>query len=153
MTWRRSPLFCAISLDNVTLTPAWENSRHFATLVSPKNCIPEPSAEISYWWCVTNWICVVLLASPQTSSGVRLSRIHKGRLRGGYSSSEWLKQILLTQIWVVTRHQYGISALVSQTSLRGKSSGGVTKCWLYFSGYPSPNPIYCTMQEVTVSIG
>ena len=24
-----------------------------------------------------------------------------------------------TQIWVVTRHQYGISALVSQTSFRG----------------------------------
>ena len=26
----------------------------------------------------------------------------------------------ITQIWVVTRHQYGISALVSQTSFRGK---------------------------------
>ena len=25
-----------------------------------------------------------------------------------------------TWIWVVTRHQYGISALVSQTSFRGK---------------------------------
>ena len=36
------------------------------------------------------------------------------------SSSKWLKQILPTQIWVVTRHQYGISALVSQTSLRGR---------------------------------
>ena len=36
------------------------------------------------------------------------------------SSSEWLKQILPTQIWVVTRHQYGISALVSQTSFRGR---------------------------------
>ena len=27
-----------------------------------------------------------------------------------------------TQIWVVTRHQYGISALVSQTSFRGETS-------------------------------
>ena len=43
-------------------------------------------------------------------------------------ASDWLKQIFhvarpirsTTQIWVVTRHQYGISALVSQTSLRGK---------------------------------
>ena len=31
-----------------------------------------------------------------------------------------------TQIWIMTRHQYGISALVPQTSLRGETSGGVT---------------------------
>ena len=36
-----------------------------------------------------------------------------------------------TQIWVVTRDQYGISALVPQTSFRGKTSGGVTKCRLF----------------------
>ena len=35
-----------------------------------------------------------------------------------------------TQVWVVTRHQSGISALVSQTSFRGETSGGVAKCWL-----------------------
>ena len=33
-----------------------------------------------------------------------------------------------TQIWVVTRHQYGISALVSQTSFRGETSDGAAKC-------------------------
>ena len=50
---------------------------------------------------------------------------------------DWLKQIFnhairsTTQIWVVTRHQYGISALVSQTSFRGKTSGGVDKCRLF----------------------
>ena len=32
------------------------------------------------------------------------------------------------QIWVVTRHQYGIFALVSQTSFRGETSCGVAKC-------------------------
>ena len=32
-----------------------------------------------------------------------------------------------TQIWVVTRHQYGISALVCQTS------GGIAKCGLFLS--------------------
>ena len=32
---------------------------------------------------------------------------------------------------VVTRHQYGISALVSQTSLRGETSDGVAKCRLF----------------------
>ena len=37
-----------------------------------------------------------------------------------------------TQIWVVTRHQYGISAPVSQTSSRRETSGGVSK-WRLFS--------------------
>ena len=36
-----------------------------------------------------------------------------------------------TQIWVMTRHQYGISALVSQTSIRGGTVGGVAKCRLF----------------------
>ena len=36
-----------------------------------------------------------------------------------------------TQIWVVTRHQYGISALVSQTSFGGETSGSVAKCQLF----------------------
>ena len=36
-----------------------------------------------------------------------------------------------TQIWVVMRHQYGISALVSQTSIREETSGGVAKCRLF----------------------
>ena len=35
------------------------------------------------------------------------------------------------QIWVVTRHQYGISLLVSQTSFRRETSGGVAKCRLF----------------------
>ena len=59
-------------------------------------------------------------------------------LFAGYTS-DWLKQISLavrpirstTQIWVVTRHQYGISALVSQTSFRGETSGSVAKCRLF----------------------
>ena len=32
------------------------------------------------------------------------------------------------QKWEVMRHQYGISALVSQTSFRGKPVVGVAKC-------------------------
>ena len=35
------------------------------------------------------------------------------------------------QIFVVTRHQYGISALVSQRSFRGKTSCGVATCRLF----------------------
>ena len=38
-----------------------------------------------------------------------------------------------TQIWVVTRHQYGISALVPQTSFRRETSGDVAKCRLFSS--------------------
>ena len=36
------------------------------------------------------------------------------------SRQDQLKRKSIAQIWVVTRHQHGISALVSQTSLRGK---------------------------------
>ena len=36
-----------------------------------------------------------------------------------------------TQLWEVTRHQYGISALVSQTSFGGETSGSVAKCRLF----------------------
>ena len=36
-----------------------------------------------------------------------------------------------TQIQVMTRHQYGTSALVSQTSFGGETSGSVAKCRLF----------------------
>ena len=40
------------------------------------------------------------------------------------SASDWMKEIfnqskVLTQIWQVTCHQYGVPALVSQTSFHG----------------------------------
>ena len=55
------------------------------------------------------------------------------------SAFDWLKQVSqaarpirsTTQIWVVTRHQYGISALASQTSIRGETVGGVAQCRLF----------------------
>ena len=55
------------------------------------------------------------------------------------SASDWLNQIShgarpirsTTQIWVVTLHQYGISALVSQTSFGGQTSCSVAKCGLF----------------------
>ena len=55
------------------------------------------------------------------------------------SASDWLRQILraarpirnTTQIWVLTRHQCGISVLVSQTSFREETVGGVAKCRLF----------------------
>ena len=55
------------------------------------------------------------------------------------SVADWLNKIphaagpirSTTQIWVVTRHQYGISALVLRTSFGGETSGSVTKCRLF----------------------
>ena len=55
------------------------------------------------------------------------------------SASDWLNQIShdarpirsITQIWVVKRHQYGISALVSQMSFGAETSGSVAKCRLF----------------------
>ena len=40
-------------------------------------------------------------------------------------------EVLLRSAYIVTRHQYGISALVSQTSFRGETSGGIAKCRLF----------------------
>ena len=52
------------------------------------------------------------------------------------SATDWLKQISIaaqpirsaTQLWVVTRREYGIYALVPQSSFFVQTSGGVAKC-------------------------
>ena len=88
---------------------AWENSLHFATPnISPQNDW-RTDAEIPYWW-----------------------RHHPDP----GSASDWsYREGSTFQIWVVTRHQYGISVLVSPTSFRGpfrgKTSGGIAKCRLF----------------------
>ena len=48
---------------------------------------------------------------------------------------------LTTQIWVVTRHQYAISALVSQASFGVEASDGVAKCRLFSQA--TLKPPYC----------
>ena len=66
------------------------------------------------------------------------------------SASHWLKQIShaarpirsTTQIWMVTHHQYGISALVSQTSFRGETSDGVARCRLFSQAIRNRNTWY-----------
>ena len=48
-----------------------------------------------------------------------------------YREGKLLQPIKSTfQIRAVTRHQYEISAVVSQTSFRGETRGGVAKCRL-----------------------
>ena len=103
---------------------AWENRPLSATplVVSPRNDVWEKNAEIPYWW----------------------------RTLARSEISFWLVANLLyligstTQIQEVTRHQYGISALVSQTSFRGETTGSVAKCRLFSQA---------TMQQVSWNCG
>ena len=78
------------------------------------------------------------------------------------SVSDWLKQISraartirnTTHTWVLTRHQYRISALVSQTSFRGKTSGRVVECLLFSQArllltFPVINFLFCFLCLIT----
>ena len=103
---------------------AWENRGHFTTppVVFPRNDVWEKSAEILYWWRA--------LARSEKSFWLIANLLH---LIGS-----------TTQIYVVTRHQYGISAIVSQTSFRGETTGSVAKCRLFS---------HATMQQVSWNCG
>ena len=88
---------------------AWENSRHFVT---PPNGFPKK-------WLLRNG--------------------RKNFHTDDSSASDWLKQIShaalpirsTSQIWVVTCHQYEISALVSQMSFHLETVGDVVKYQLF----------------------
>ena len=62
------------------------------------------------------------------------------------NASDWSNQIShaarpirsTTQIWEVTSHQYGITALFSQTSFGGETSGSVAKCRLFSQANNTP---------------
>ena len=41
----------------------------------------------------------------------------------------------------LTRHQYGISALVSQKSFGRETSGSVNKCWLFSQAQTHPDEL------------
>ena len=115
-----------------------QNSRHFVTppVVSGRNDVWETSAEILHRWRVTY---------PDVGSPFdRPCVCRVGNLLQPISST--------TQIWVVTRSQCGISALVCQTSFRGETTVGVTKCRLFsqarkregglFPSLPIPSPFF-----------
>ena len=96
---------------------AWENSRHLAKLP----LVPPPPPK----WRLRN----------ERRNSILMTR-HNPHLG---SASDWscrvgnlIQPIRSTaQVWVVTRHQYGISALVSQTSFGGETSGSFAKCRLF----------------------
>ena len=76
------------------------------------------------WLLTNNWKTYILITCFYPDLG---------------SVSNWPKQISLairqigsnSQLWVVTRRQYGISALVPETSFRWKTSGSFAKCQLF----------------------
>ena len=92
----------------------WENSQHFA-----------PPAGFPVKWCLRN----------EHRNSIPMTR-HYPDLG---SATDWLCRVgnliqpirSTTQIWVVMHHQYGISALISQTSFVGETSGSVAKCQLF----------------------
>jgi len=79
------------------------------------------------------------LRKQRKSREVATRALAKRRLSNERSASDWLKHAGIsfqpirstTLIWVVTRHQYGISALFTQTSFCEGSSGDLAKHRLF----------------------
>ena len=101
------------------------NSRHFAIplLVSPRNGVWETSAEISSILMTPDY--------PDLDSASDFVEANFQPIRR------------TIQIWLVSRHHYRISTLVSQTSFRGKTSRGIAKCGLF-----SQAKHYLVMNEI-----
>ena len=77
-------------------------------------------------WCLRN---------DHRNSTVMMS--HHPDLGG---ASDWFENLLhpirsIIDIWVVTRHQYGIPVVVSQTSFHRETSGSIGKCGLFLRLY------------------
>ena len=77
------------------------------------------------------------------------SVLSQKRAQKFHTASDWLNQIShaarpirsKTQIWVMTRHQCGISALVSQTSFGGETSGSIAKSGLFSQAKTLPKDV------------
>ena len=108
-----------------------ESGKYFEWIIMNDNYDGnDDGSVVAYWW----------LTGFPAKWRLRNKRRHSILMTSHYpdlgSASDWLKQISLaarpirstTQIWLVTRHQYGISALVPETSFRRETSSGVAKC-------------------------
>ena len=94
---------------------------------------PEKTADISRG---PHWFPREMTSEERTRNSILMTR-HYPDLS---SASYWLKQIPLvarpirsaTQVWIVTRHQNGISALFPQTSFPRETRGGIAfECRLF----------------------
>ena len=94
------------------MTIASENSQHF----KPPSLV---SWEIKSEKRAQNSILMICHVITQILVVLLIAHARENLLQPVKSASH---------IWLVTRHQHGISALVPQTSFREETSGGVAKC-------------------------
>ena len=84
-----------------------------------------------------HWFPCEMMSEEQAqkfyTKDMSLSRPGQWLLIGWSKFPSWQHQseALVTQIRVVTHHQYGMSVFVPQTSFRGERSGGVAKYLLF----------------------
>ena len=81
---------------------------------------------------VTTWALAKRRLSNERRNSILVTRLYPDP----GSASDWLELSFntmrsTTKIWVETRHQYGISALVTQTLFCESSSGDLVKRWLF----------------------
>ena len=57
-----------------------------------------------------------------------------------------------TQIWVVTHHQYEISARVSQTSFGQETSGSIAKCRLFSQATLAAKHLSCMYSSLSITV-
>ena len=121
-------------------------NKHSKMTIAIRVSLPSISATFGLWFLCCSYLPLMLSLRKQPTFGDATTGFPaKWRLRNERrnsilmtrhypdlgSTSDWLNQISYAarpirspnQIWVVTRHQYGISALVSQTSIDGETSG------------------------------
>ena len=102
--WTYPVFFCLLYFLPAThFLNAWENRQHFA--MPPTVFCEMTSEKRAQKFLTDDWLC------------------HSWNLLQPIGST--------TQIWVVMCHQYGISALISQTSFCMESVGDIAKCCLF----------------------
>ena len=133
-------LYCRLYLTNTvdaTVT-VWltsqKNPNPETFLTTQVACYPSLRKQPTFGDAITGFTAKWRLRNERRNS-ILMTR-HHSHLG---SASDWLNQIphaarpirSTTQIWVATRHQYGISVLVSQKSIGEETSGSVVKCRLF----------------------
>ena len=96
---------------------------------------PRLRKQLTLFWRHYHWFPCQVAPEKQVQNSILMMR-HYPDLG---TASDWLSRMRnliqlirsTTQIWEVTRHQYEISALVSQTSFGRETSGFIAKCWLF----------------------
>ena len=102
---------------------ACENSQHFTMppKVSPGNDVWEMSTEISYWWCITTQIWVVLL--------IGWSKFYQQYDQSEALPRSWLRRVISMEL---------LHSFLRRNSVGGKRGGGGV--WGLISENPESRP-------------